>query len=100
MYICDGSEINIYDGHSVKITVSEEAVLKVRRFPNTKLWHIPLQSEVTNVTTKTIILNGPTCLQSRNPRYVVPSNAAMLEKINIFTQKTAHPLQTNVINNV
>ena len=26
--ICDDAEVNIYDGHIIKITVSEEAVLK------------------------------------------------------------------------
>ena len=35
--ICDGSEVNLYDGQSVKINVSEEVVLKGWRYPNTKL---------------------------------------------------------------
>ena len=37
VYICDGSKVKLYDGQSVKITVSEEAVLKGWRCPNTNL---------------------------------------------------------------
>ena len=60
VYICDGSKVNLYDGRSVKITASKEAVLKGWIFPTTKLWRIPLQSEITNLTTQTLFLNGPT----------------------------------------
>ena len=47
-----------------------------------------------------IHLNAPTGLDSRNPRYDVPSTAAMLERINLFTQEPDRPLQTDAINNV
>ena len=36
--ICDDAEVNIYDGHTVKITVSEESVLKGWRCPRTRMW--------------------------------------------------------------
>ena len=34
VFICDGSKVNMYDGQSFKITVSEEAVLKGWICPN------------------------------------------------------------------
>ena len=40
--ICDGEEVNIYDGRTARIQVSEEAVLKGWRCPHTNLWRIPL----------------------------------------------------------
>ena len=36
--ICDDAEVNIYDGRTFKITVSEEAVLKGWRCPHTRMW--------------------------------------------------------------
>ena len=36
--ICNDEEGNIYDGRTVKITVSEEAVLKGWRYPRTQMW--------------------------------------------------------------
>ena len=58
--ICDRSKVKFYFGQSVKIPVPEEAVVKGWRCPNTKLWRIPLQTHRTNLTTQTILLNGPT----------------------------------------
>ena len=84
--ICDRSEVNLYDKQSVNITVSEEAVLKGWRCPNTKIWRIPLQTHIINLTTQTLLLNGPTGVDSKNQRYVVPNTAAFLEQMNIFTQ--------------
>ena len=98
--ICDGSKVNLYDRHSVKITVSEEAVPKGCRCPNTKVWLIPLQTHITNLTTQTFLLNGNTSVESKNQRYVVPNTAAFLEQMNIFTQEPAHHSQTDTINNV
>ena len=40
--VCDGDEVNIYDGRTATITVSEEAFLKGWRYPHTILWRIPL----------------------------------------------------------
>ena len=98
--ICDRSKVNLYGGQPVKITVSKGKVLKGWRFPNTKLWRIPLQIHVTNLTTQTLLLNGPMGVESKNQRYVVPNTAAFLEHMNLFNQKPAHPQQTDTINNV
>ena len=57
--ICDGSELNLYDGRSVKITVSRKAVLKGWRCPETKMWRIPLQSKITNLATQKSTLMHP-----------------------------------------
>ena len=46
--ICDNEEVNIYDGRTFKIIVSEEAVLKGSRCPRTRMWRIPLQHTVQN----------------------------------------------------
>ena len=61
--ICDGNEVNLYDGHMVKITVSEEAVLKGWKCPATRLCRIPLQKEITNINTQTLLLDEPTGLE-------------------------------------
>ena len=44
--ICDDAEVNIYDGRTVRITVSEEAVLKGWRCPRTRMWRIPLRQRL------------------------------------------------------
>ena len=64
--ICDRSKVNLYYGRTVKITVSEEAVLNGLRCPATWLWRIPLQNEITNINTKTLLLDGPTSLELKN----------------------------------
>ena len=58
--VCDGEEVNIYNGHTVKITVSEETVLTGWRCPRKKLWRIPLEAQVTNPNLHTLLLNNPT----------------------------------------
>ena len=90
----------MYDEQTVKINVSEEAVLKGWICPHTKLWHIPLQTHITNLTTQTLLLNGCTGFESKNHRYVVPNTKAFLEKMNLFTQEPAHPLQTDTVKNI
>ena len=97
--ICDGNEVNLYDEQSVKITVSEEAVLKGWTCPHTKLWRITLQTHITNLTTQALLLNGPTGVDSKNQRYVVPNTSDFLEQMHLFTQEPAHPPQTDTINN-
>jgi hypothetical protein len=94
--ICDGEEVNIYDGRTAKITVSEEAVLKGWRCLHQNLWRVPLQSNVTNLNLHTLILDGPTGTESLNSLYTVPSSAAMLEHIEIFSR----PNPNETINNV
>ena len=45
--VCDGDEVNIYDGSTATITVSEEAVLKGCQCPHTNLCKITLRYQVT-----------------------------------------------------
>ena len=58
--ICNDKEVNIYDGHTACILVSERAVLKGWKFPCTKFLRMPLQPCVTKLNTHTLLLNGPT----------------------------------------
>ena len=94
--ICDGKEVNIYDGCTAKITISEEAVLKGWRCPHQNLWRVPLQSNVTNLNLHTLLLDGPTGTESLNSLYTVPSSASMLEHIELFSR----PNPNEAINNV
>ena len=64
--ICDDAKVNIYDGRTVKITASEEAILKGLRCPRTLIWRIPLKHTVWNEQTNTLILNSPSGLESLN----------------------------------
>ena len=72
--ICYDTEVNIYDGHTVKIVVSEAAVLKGWQCPRTKMWRVPLHPTVTNLNKDTLFLNGPTGTDSLNSAYTVPSS--------------------------
>ena len=56
--VCDGEEVNIYDGHTAKITVSKKAVLTGWRCPQTRFWIIPLQAQVANPNLHTLLING------------------------------------------
>ena len=94
--ICDGEEVNIYDGRTAKITVSEEAVLKGWHCPHYNLWRVPLQSNVTNFNLHTLLLDGPTGTESLNSLYTVLSSASMLEHIKLFSR----PNPNESINNV
>ena len=51
-------EVNIYNGHTTKIIVSEEALLKGWRCPRSTLCHIPLTSQVKNLNTDSLLLNS------------------------------------------
>ena len=78
---CDDSEVNIYDGRTVKIVVSEEAVLKGWRCPRTGMWRVPLHHNVTNLNTDTLLLDAPTGTESLNSAYTVPFRELMLGHI-------------------
>ena len=58
--VCNLGEVNIYDGQTATITVSEDAVLKGWRSPCKKIWLIPLRVQVKDLNMHTLILNGPT----------------------------------------
>ena len=94
--ICDGDEVNIYDGRTAKITISEEAVLRGWRCPHQNLWRVPLQANVTNLNQHTLLLDGPTGTESLNSLYAVPSSAAMVQHIKLFSR----PNPSEAINNV
>ena len=72
--ICYDEEVNIYEGRTVKIIVSDEAVLKGWRCPRTRMWRIPLQHTVQNEQTDTLILNSPSGMESLNSVYSPPSS--------------------------
>ena len=87
--VCNGSEVNIYDGHTATITVSDAVVMKGWRCLRTKLWRIPLISQVTDLNKHTILLNGPTGRESINYLYTVPTSAEVLDHIERFNTNHA-----------
>ena len=66
MYVCDVDKVNIYDGLTYTITVSEEAVLKGSRCPRNKFWRITLKAQVTG-------------RESLNSLYTIPTSASVLD---------------------
>ena len=82
--ICDNKEVNIYDGRTSRVLVSERAVLKVWKCPRTKLWHVLIQLCVTNLNTHTLLLDGHTGTESLNSLYSVPSTTKMLSHLEVF----------------
>ena len=64
--ICDNKEVNIYDGRTSRVLVSERAVFIVLKCPRTKLWNVLLKPCVTNLNTHTLLLDGPTGTESLN----------------------------------
>ena len=79
--VCDGDKVKMYDGRTATITVLEDAVLKGWWCPRTKLWRIPLQSQVTDLNMHTLLLNAPTGRESLNSVYNVPTTASVLSHI-------------------
>ena len=76
--ICDNQKVNIYDGRTEKIIVSEKAVLKGWFFPKARMWSIPLQTHISNNNTDILLLNGPTVTESLNTTYTVINSAHIL----------------------
>ena len=56
-------------------------VLKGWRCPRTKLWRIPLQAQVMDLSIHTLLLNGPTVRESLNFLYTVLTSASVLAHI-------------------
>ena len=79
--ICDNQEVNIYDGRTEKIIVSEEAVLKGYFCPKSRMWHIPLQPHISNNNTDTLLLNRLTGTESLSTTYTVTNSACILQHI-------------------
>ena len=53
------TEVLIYDGEDLKLTVSNEAVLRGWRDEPSGLWRVPLKEEVNNVEEDTILFDRP-----------------------------------------
>ena len=94
--VCDGDEVNIYNGRTAKIVISKEAVLKGWFCPCQRLWRISLQQHVTNYNTQTLLLDGPTGMESLNSLYTMPSSPALTDHIKILSR----PDYAEAINNV
>ena len=96
--ICDNKEVNIYDGRTAKIVVSEEAVLEGWFFPKARMWRVPLQPHIINNDTDTLLLNGPTGTESLNKTYTVLNSARILQHIKTCCDD--RPVPDEAINNV
>ena len=95
--IYDNDKVNFYDGNTVKIKVSEEVVLSCYKFPQTKLWRVPLRPKIINETTDTLILDSPTGMTSLNTRYEFLSTDTITDTLNFIIQQA--PKTTEAINN-
>ena len=89
--IYDDKEVNIYDGETTKIYVTEKAVLQGFRCPTSKLWRIPLTDNVTNVNTDTVLLNSPDGRGSLNPNFHIPSTETITDKLNVLLEQAPNP---------
>ena len=96
--IYDNDEVNFYDGNTVKVKVSEEAVLRGYKCPQTKLWRFPLRPNIINETTDTLILDSPTGMTSLKAQYEVPSTNTITDTLNFMIQQA--PKMTEAINNI
>ena len=96
----NGEKINIYDGHTAKITVSKKAVLKGWQCPRTILWRISLQCQVTDINLHTLILNGLTGHEPLNSLYTALSSAEVLDHIEIFNNNPVIMVAEEEIHNV
>ena len=96
--ICNDKEVNIYDGCTARILVSERAVLKGCKCPRTKLWRVPLQPRVTNLKTNILLLYVATGNESLNSLYSVPSTDKMISHLEVFNHM--RPSAVEAINNI
>ena len=81
MSVCDGEKVNIYDGRTAIITVSEAVVLKGWRCPCTKLLRIPSRAKAKDLDMLTLVFNVPMGRESINSLYTVLTSAAVLDNI-------------------
>ena len=81
MYVCNGEKVNIYDGRTAIITVSEAVVLKGWRCPCTKLLRIPSRAKAKDLDMLTLLFNVPMGRESINSLYTVLMSAAVLDHI-------------------
>ena len=81
-----------------KTFVSEEAVLNVCFCLKFRMWRIPLQPNIINKNTDTILLDGPKGTESLNRTYTVTNIARILQHIK--TNCYDLPSPDEAINNV
>jgi hypothetical protein len=86
--IYDKQEVNFYNMKTTKITILEEAVLKGRQCPVTRLWRLPLVENPVNLNTITLLLDHPTELQSRNRLYTVQTTKRSRKHIRALLSRT------------
>ena len=97
---CDDDEVKIFDGRTAKTTVSEAEFLKGWKCPQTKLWRIPPQANITTLNTDTLVLDGPTGHESLNSACVVPPTSKMLAHLTLFHTNPACLSASEAIHNV
>ena len=95
--IYDVNEVNIYDGQTAKIQISEVGVLKFWWCPVARLWCIPLKVDITNLNTDTLLLNSLDGQKSISPLYCVPTSLTAVHHVqtrmakhtpDVFREKT------------
>ena len=79
--VYNGDEVNVYDGRTTTIKVSEAAVLQGWQCPHPRPWRIPLTSDVKNINTDTLLLNRPDGRDTLNALYSVPPISDMRRHI-------------------
>ena len=92
--IYDTDKVNIYDAKTDTIIVSEKAILKGWRCPNSTLWRLPLNTPVKDLAMDTLLLNSPNGRQSKNSRYRIqyaPANYHIHEYVLNLRTKNPHP---------
>ena len=95
--VYDGDEVNVYDGRTTQIHVTQAAVLQGWRCPRDRLWRIPLTSTVKNLNTDTLLLDSPDGRSSLNALYNVPPVGEMLGHIDALRDR---PPPSHAINHV
>ena len=69
------TEVLIYDGEDLKMTVSTDAVLRGWRDEPSGLWRVPLKEAVSNENEDTILIDRPDPSETMNNVYELPSTA-------------------------
>ena len=85
--VYDGDEVNVYNGCTTTIKVSEAAVLQGWRCPRARLWRIPLTSDIKNINTNMFLLNSPDGRDTLNALYNVPPISVMCRHIDAMRDR-------------
>ena len=85
------TEVLIYNCDNLKLTVSNEAVLRGWRDKYTGLWEVPLKESVNNIGEDTILLNRSDPKEAMHNVYGLPST----EKTILYLHAcTGHPTKS------